>query len=301
MKLKTIVKVSLVTIVVGFVFTGVGYAINGSFSFNNIGSYKLSNFKNTRMISESKELDSFENININADFNDIKIIPSDRYKLEFKYRESEGKVNYKVDKNTLTVEQDHIKRINGYDLNLNEEDRSSIRIYIPKDIKLDNLEVISSVSNVDFRDMDINYLNLSCDVGNIEIKNCKVNKATLLTYTGNIEVHNIEASKVKSYNDVGNIIISNSTIKECLEASNALGNIEIDGKLYGNVDIDADLGNVELYIDGKKELYNYKVSCDLGILKIDDKNQSKELEINNKSKNNIKVKCDAGNVELDFK
>lgn len=301
MKSKTILKASLIAIVIGCVFTGVGYAINGEISFDKTNKKEHTRTKNIKMVNESKELEAFENIDMQVEINNVEIIPSDKYKIELRYNEDYGKINYKIEKNTLTINQENRKRNFGYDLGFNENNKFYMKIYVPKNVEFDKVDIVSNVANIKLEELYINKLNLSCDVGNTEINKCKINESNLSTDTGTMELKEIEASKIEAYGNLGNISIHDSTILDSLKADNDLGNIEVSGKIYGEIYIGTDLGNIELDINEDKSKYNYSVNCDLGGVEIDGKIQSKDLEVDNNSKNNINLGCNSGNIELNFK
>lgn len=301
MKSKTILKASIIAIIIGCVFTGVGYTINGGVSFEQINKKEHTRTKNIKMVNESKELETFKNIDMQVEINNIEIIPSDKYKIELRYGQDYGKIDYKIEKNTLIITQENRKRNFGYDLDFNENNKFYIKIYIPQNTEFDKIDIVSNVANIKLEELYINKLNLSCDVGNTEINKCKINESNLSTDTGNMELQGIEASKVEAYGNLGNITIHDSNVSDSLKADNDLGNIEVSGKIYGEIYIGADLGSIELYIDEEKSKYNYSVNCDLGGVEIDGKRQSKDLEVDNNSKNNINLDCNSGNIELNFK
>ena len=103
MKLKNIVKITLIAMVIGLILTIVGCSINKGFSFNNIVDTNVINISSIE--SENEKLDKFGNIDIEAEVSNIKIIPSDEYKIELKYIKDESIVNYEVKDNTLKIKQ----------------------------------------------------------------------------------------------------------------------------------------------------------------------------------------------------
>lgn len=301
MRIRTLVKASVVAIVLGVVFTGIGYSINGNFSLNNRVALTMNDSPNANTISKNEELQPFKNIDIEVDVNDIKIIPSDKYKIDMRYQDKNTHVEYKVENDTFVLKQETYTKNNNYNFNLNKEDRNYINIYVPKDINLNDINIISDVASVNINDIVAKNLDISCDVGNVEASNCNMENLKIETDTGNIEIKNLESDFTETYSNIGNIIIKDSIINKRFEASSDIGNIEANGKLYGKINVDANLGNIEINIDEDKDLYNYNIQNDLGVFKVDGKKHTKALNVNNNCNNNVTIQCDTGKIELNFK
>lgn len=297
MKVKTIVRTSVVAIVIGIIFTGIGYAINGSFSLSNSLNYNRIS-QNSKTISKSEEVKQFNNIDIDVAVNDVKIIPSDKYKIEVRYKIDKSYINYRVENNTLIIEE-NIKKNNNY--NFKKESKNYINVYIPKNTSIDDVKIVSDIANLSLNDMIANQLDITCNVGNIQSRDCSIENVKIETDTGNIEINNLETNFAETYSNLGNIVIKNSTINKKFDASNDLGNIDINGKLYGKSNITTDLGNIELSIDENRNLYNYNIKNDLGVFKLDGQKYNKHLNINNNCENDISIECGTGKVELNFK
>lgn len=289
MKIKTIVKIFIVTILIGVSLTGVGYAINESFYTNNLDSKVV--FKNER-------LEKFNSIDIDIDINDVRIIPSDNYEIELSYKENEGNIQYRVDNNTLIIKEKNIKNKNTNN-NVNHE--NYINIYIPKNINLDNIKIVSDVANLSFNKVSSKQLDITCDVGNIKSSDCNIESLKIETDTGNIKINNLKSRVVETSSNLGNIVIKDSTIKERFEANNELGNIMVNGKLYGKSTITTELGNIEVSISENDDLYNCNIKNELGVFILDGQKHNKYLNINNNCKNDINIECGTGKIELNFK
>lgn len=301
MKIKTIAKVGIFAIVAGFIFTGIGYAFNKNTFLENTKTDKIFDISSGKYESESLKLESFKNINIVSDLNNIEIIPADEYKLDLKYKKDYINVEYKIENETLSITEDKVKSetYNLEDYKNNKD--NSIKIYIPKNIQINNLSIASNVSNLYLNGISINKLDLSCDTGNINIKNCKADQSNILTDTGSIGVEHLDGLTAKFESNMGNINIANSSIKETLELSNNLGHTKFQGELLGNINVSNNLGNIELDINNKEKEYNYNLKTDSGKIIINDETKNKKFTKNNGSKFNIKLECNSGNINLRIK
>lgn len=260
MKLKNIVKITLIAMVIGLILTIAGCSINKGFSFDSTVDTNIINISSIE--SENEKLDKFVNIDIESEVSNIKIIPSDEYKIELKYIKDESIVNYEVKDNTLKIKQENLKKVNN-NMDLLKDEYNLIKIYVPKGFVMENINIVSNVGNISLDEINSNILSASCDVGNIEIKDTNINKK--------------------------------------LNISNDVGNIEVSGKIYGESNIKNNIGNIDIEVDEYKNLYNYKIKNELGILELDGKNYKKEVNADNKSENNLIINCETGRIELNFK
>lgn len=301
MKIKTIVKLSTLAIVIGFVFTGMGYAFDENVFIENNNSSDCYDSTSEEYLIYSKKLHAFKNINVETDLNSIEIIPSDQYKLDLKYKKDHINIKYKIENETLSIKEEKIKS-DTYNLEYYKKNKdSSIRIYIPKESKLNNLSASSNISNIHLNELNVDNMDLSCDTGNINIDKCKVEKLNIITATGSINVNELDSLDSKFKSNMGNINILNSIIKENLELSNNLGHTKFKGKILGNINVSNNLGNIELDIDKNEAEYNYNLKTDSGNIIINDEVKSRKFIKNNKSEFNMNLKCNSGNINLKLK
>lgn len=276
MKSNMFVKILIGIILILFLIAGIGYVAKEKGLFEMKHADQENTSKDTKIISESKEFDAFENINIKASVNNIEIVSSNKYKVELKYDETYGKIDYKVENNTLKIDQ------NPYKKNMNIIVNNYIKIYLPKDVKVKNLNISLEVGNINLENLDINKSTFKSEVGNMEIKQCLVNE--------------VDASL-----DKGNIDINESTINKNLELKSDVGNSNLNGKFLGYINISKNVGDIKLNIDENENLYNYKGSTNTGDFIINGKERGKVLNVYNSAQNNIELECSTGDINLDFK
>lgn len=276
MKSNMFVKIFIGIILFLFLIAGIGYVAKEKGLFEMKHADQENTSKDTNIISESKEFDAFENINIEASVNNIEIVSSNKYKVELKYDETYGKIDYKVENDTLKIAQ------NPYKKSMNIIVNNYIKIYVPKDVKVKNLNISLEVGNITLENLDINKSTFKSKVGNMEIKQCLVNE--------------VDASV-----DKGNIDINESTINKNLKLKSDVGNSNLNGKFLGHINISENVGDIKLNIDENENLYNYKGSTNTGNLIINGKERGKVLDVYNNAQNNIELECRTGDITLDFK
>ena len=114
--------------------------------------------------------------------------------------------------------------------------------------------------------------------------------------------HNAEFRNVEFEIGAGEIIVEHMSAQKC-EASVGLGTFEYHGSILKHGDIECGMGNVELYLEGNEEEYNYEVECGVGNVNIGNTSiggVATEKSINNHADRLLEIECGMGNVTIDF-
>lgn len=284
--------------------------------------YANESYKEIDMINKTKDLKQFNKIEIDINMSDIQIIPSDKYKIEVKYRDDENEVIYEVVDSTLKVKQKRDENEFNMDINIpKKEYRGNIKIYIPKKnlineliinsfisdinlnkIKIKNVEMDCQVGNIEIYKTNIKeYLDIENEIGNIDLKYSEIYKNNLMIGSGDVTIIDCNVNDIYLYSDTGEVKLKDTIVNEKLNLICNLGNIDISGEIYGNTKIISENGNVNLNIFKNKEDYNYNITCNLGNLDFDGEKYNKGVLIDNNKKANIDIECNIGSVSLDFK
>lgn len=162
-----------------------------------------------------------------------------------------------------------------------------IVVEVPKQMALENIYIDTDLGEVSLLDLEqpMQVLEINSDLGNILVEDCKVNGNCTLTAA------------------MGNIVIDNSCFKK-IDMSAGMGNIEFSGTVEGDITAQADMGNIEVELDGKEEDYNIELGADMGEVKYKGQKQSgmggSFTYYQENAIGDIVLKCDMGNVELEF-
>ena len=100
----------------------------------------------------------------------------------------------------------------------------------------------------------------------------------------------------------GEIIVEHMSVQKC-DASVGVGNFEYHGSILKHGDVECGMGNVELYLEGNEEDYNYEIDCGVGNIDIGDYSiggVATERTINNHADRLLEIECGMGNVTIDF-
>ena len=155
-------------------------------------------------------------------------------------------------------------------------------------MKLDELDM-----DIGAADVSVNVADLTCDEVLLD-----VGAATMVVNEFDVTEH-MEASV-----GVGSLEIGGGTYKK-VNVDCGVGNFELSGTVNGDLTVDCGMGNTILKLNGKEDDYNYKLSCGMGNLTVND-SQYTDISGSHTVKNDgaigtIDLDCGMGNLELEVK
>lgn len=102
-----------------------------------------------------------------------------------------------------------------------------LEVYVPEGVRLEEVDVY-------------------CDMGDVELYDITVGELTVDSSLGRIAIANIQAETVDLWADLGDVEGSSLTVTHSLTAECSMGNLTLQGDLQGEVDLDCDMGNIEV-------------------------------------------------------
>lgn len=330
-----------IIIAVGFILTLLGLFTgtkNGIY-FDSKGLHVIND-----TISEDKELNLGEIQNIDINLSHMKIIfeESDTFGIIIRRYDDDNEILWNVNNGTLKVtEKSEIKlRLFSLDLRfLNQETRSYVKIYLPKDTKLNNVSINIKDSNIKLSNLKSDNLNIKNGYGKVELEKIetsslkvemndgsfsskslvaeqislvnsygRVNFDELTTKIllielkdGNLELNKAESEETNIKNRYGKINAINFTSENTtIEAKD--GSIKIDGDLTGNTQIQSTYGKVELDLKQAKTYYSLDLTTKYGKIRLDDDKlkESQNLTTTQDNGKTLKVNAKDGNININF-
>lgn len=157
------------------------------------------------------------------------------------------------------------------------KNESSIIIYIPENIKLEEIDLDIGAGRLTIDKLDVKDAEFQFGAGSVEIKNMKSEKSS------------IECG-------AGQVIISESELTNT-DLDAGIGKVEFSGYIKGNSQVNCGIGEVNLNLDGGKDLYTIKVEKGIGNIKINDESVSNESTTGT-GENKISVEGGIGNIKI---
>lgn len=220
-------------------------------------------------IDENQEVEEFSKMKLDISASNLTIkLEGNSYKVE----------TYQIPKNTKIESKDGILEIKS-NKKLNKSDsKSSITIYLPEGVELEEADIQVGAGIVDIAGLIAKNVEFNFGAGNVNMQNITVKNNT-----------KIECG-------AGQAIIKNSELANAnIEAG--VGKLVYSGDLTGNTQIDCGVGDVELELTGDAEKYAIHTEKGIGDIKINDSSVANDSTIGN-GENEIDIEGGVGSIDI---
>lgn len=138
--------------------------------------------------------------------------------------------------------------------------------------------------------------------GVLEFPGLKAEKASLDVGAGRIRADGAEVGKLEANVGMGQIELTDMAVTD-FEAEVGMGELVANGAVQGNIDAECSMGNLELWLEGAQEDFNYELSGAMGNLTLGGESYggfANEKKVNNGAKKKMEIECSMGNVTIGF-
>lgn len=159
--------------------------------------------------------------------------------------------------------------------------KSQVTLYVPEDLYLQQIQI-------------------EIGAGLFAADALAADRILLSVGGGSMNLEDVDASEIFITMGAGDVVIGEMEIQS-LHADVGLGNLTATGDIRSQADIECAMGNVELYLYGRKKDFNYSLECSMGNIMLDGSDYSglaRERFINNHAAKNIGIRCSVGNVQV---
>lgn len=252
-------------------------------------------------ITESYQVEgtSFSTLQLDQDAGDFTICPSQTGEF---YLESDWDDMLVEEKDgTLSISS---KAEGSYGLAFLTDTETTL--YVPQDAEFQQIAITVAAGDLEIDEqLSADLIRIEVGAGEVSIDApltagqiiVDVNTGTL---SGDDRINAREHLKLTA--GMGSIELSDVFCENTLYASCAVGNLEVQGRVQGDIDASVDVGNMELELTGNGGDYNYEVDAGPGNVSINDFDYSGLKQImklqGDPSAQNIKLKNGVGNLEL---
>lgn len=307
-KILCIVAGALVCL--GLVIGGLGWVFKGTF---NIGIFNVGpgmTVTEADILTETKELQPFNELEIQASVTDVIVSKGGKYRLEIsapkelmpEVREENGK---------LIIKQPKVSSINIIGANI------FYKLYVPSDDVIDANITVSS-GNIIVYDVNVkgtlsqssgdlkmtgiksDYLKIDATSGEAELGNCMVKDINIEHSSGDVDLGCVYSDKISIKSTSGNVIFDSVVAEDELSIGITSGDIEGKACSFNNVSINGTSSEVELGLRGSVSDYDYAIETLSGDIKIDTMEMENSYKTNNGASKKIVVDTTSGDVEITF-
>lgn len=244
----------------------------------------------TPTYSFDKTYENVHRIDIDVDYGKVEIIEGDEFRIQGENLLDEGFESY-VDNGTWYIKNDHKNWFSFIDIgmtlkgNIFDKDITpQIIITLPKDFRAENIT-------------------LKVRAGDVKADTIKARKGTFSVDAGLLEIASLQVLENSNYHvGAGQLIIKQISAND-VKIGCGVGQVKIDGTITGKSEIDNNVGSVKINLYGKWEDYSYDIVNNVGSIAIDGERMdglAKHKRIDNKVGNFLDIKCDVGEITIDF-
>lgn len=273
------------------IVVGIGKAI--------LGFAGYSKFKETRIVrvNDSKVLDDDElnktsNNALQNSYNNVKsiyivhstgtldVIPTDSDEVTVEAKNVSDDFYVKeYDNGSIEIIDNEKGRKIFFGFSFNSTRNKRIKVYVPKNLLLEEFELEAGAGNINIRDLQVSNLDITAGVGNIDGDSIKASKVEIESGVGNTTLRDVEFGVT--------------------DISGGVGEIEVRGKIDGNITLSAGVGNLRLDLEGDINDYNIDGEKGLGSIRINGDSTSRFY--NKESKYDIDYEGGVGNITINIK
>ena len=195
------------------------------------------------------------------------------------YIQGKGGCDYAKKGDTLYVEGFKGIKTIGTDLSENV-----ITLIIPAGTSMDEVDIEVGAGVMEIVSLKAKEIDALIGAGELRIDQAQIQDFSAEVGAGRVEAYNMDVEEASLTLSMG----------ECI----------YEGAISGNLDIECDMGNMEIFLSGHEDDYNYEIECGAGNVEIGGESYAalvSERHINNGCHRDIEVECNMGNIEIQFK
>ena len=232
---------------------------------------------------------------------DFVILPSED---AYFHVDCDDKIRVSYDDGDLKIE-----RVDNDGVDLNFRKIAKATVYVPAEYRLEKMTIDVAAGNMDINTpLYAKKVNMEVGAGNISI-NAPVEADVLKMEVGagNIDGYACITAEQALEMEVnaGDISIEDMECKGSLYAECNMGNLEAEGKVYGDITAQCDVGNLTMNLTGTGEKYNYRLESSLGEVSVNGFDyagiDSDVYLEGDPEAPMVKLSCGMGDLELDIR
>lgn len=307
MKNRTkILLASLILIVSGFLITVIAVFSGGKpgFSITRKGLQSVDEIFSGQYALEKTKIESFRNADIDLDYVDFSILPSDDYYLEYRLSQNSKVMAYSVENNTFSF-QENKTGTDSFEINFfsfypfTESKDYYVTLYVPKDVYFTQFSLQSNCGDVWIESLNADSLTLNMDYGNLTLGSFNGKSFDLSLDSGSLYAKQITSDTFHASDAYGDLTIDEFTGKDA-EITLDSGSLVIDNMNVTNLTAQNAYGNIKMTSLLPLAEYDLDLRTEFGEINATTYFASDSSQITStagKGKS-ISAYCDSGDVDL---
>lgn len=311
---KKIWILSFICVGVGIIILGIGIFLGGvpGFQIDSSGIHTAGEVIEVTSVKDSRELESFSSMDISTEYADVKIIPSDKYAIEYCVMDSKrSKPVCKVEEGKLVFQEPDEKTGGAWNFTFStavtkEKGEYYVNIYVPADKKLSALKFDMEDGKLILPDIKADSVNIKNEYGGVSVEGFQGETFQAAVEDGKLSVQDIQADRAEITNEYGDVVLGNALVKE-LSAKLSDGDFSAELLESSSVDIENEYGRVTLTMAEEIDAYSLDLATEYGDIQVpgyeisSGEDDEMSLRIPGKTEKMVKIRCEDGGIKLQGK
>ncbi|MCM1172226.1 MAG: DUF4097 family beta strand repeat-containing protein [Clostridium sp.] len=239
------------------------------------------------------KIEEIDNIDIDAQYATVYLIPSDDYYIEYSITSSKRTL-YKIHNKKLIFD-DSAWTFVRLSFGINDKPDDYINIYYPAGADINSLTTKLDMGGIEVSDAAINNMDIDLDMGSLSITDCTINKIDADLDMGSMDITGCVIGQIDADLDMGGIDILNTDISSA-DVSLDMGGLDMsDTHIEDRLTADLDMGNATISLTGNARC-GFDLDCDMGSVTINGANMGRAY--NDSGNTMIEIDCDMGSITI---
>lgn len=191
--------------------------------------------------------EGFHSLDLNLESGNVELVSSDRPGVEIKSYGSEV-FSCSAEDGTLKITGSYAHRVVWMNFDFGTQQRSTVRIMIPKNTSMKNLKLLMQDGNAVLSNFSAENTDIRNQYGTIRLSDASCGTVSIDLGNGSGTLKNLRTSALTYRNDYGNSSLTNISVSGPQKASVSAGNgkISVQGFTAASLDMTDSYGNIEL-------------------------------------------------------
>ena len=249
-------------------------------------------FRDIPTISYSESYTEARSVDMEIEYGEVKVVEGDTFAIDADNLPENGLESFVNEEGTWMIRQTGEKDLNfwgfhfslGNIFNWNGEYTPRITITVPKDYVAEHISMVIKAGEVKADVLRARSGRFDVAAGRLVVQELAITEESdYIIGAGQMNLNQVNVADITV--DCG------------------VGDVSINGTVTGDSDITCNVGNVDLELSGEEKEYSYDISSSIGNINIDNNSYhsiSNRIINNEGAENNLELKCEIGNISVDF-
>lgn len=304
---KKIWIISFICFGAGIVILILGMLLGGrpGFYFDGDGLHSGTDDANQKSyIRGESKLQEFTSIDIDLDYADLQIIPSDTFRIEYCLVGPKKPV-CTVKEGHLTVREAEYRRFFNFTFMIpqtGDYTDNYVKLYIPENIVLNTVHLQTEDGDIKLPSLKADTLNIKSEYGDVTLKAFEGTTLSASLDDGYFTGQKIKSERVELTNEYGDISLKELE-SNTLDAELSDGDFTVERLITGSAEIENEYGDVQLGMSAAVKDYSLDLVTEYGNIQIPEydvisSDDGSQCRVTGNSGKTVEVSCEDGDIRI---